>query len=140
MATAGLQRPWFRYGRGLLRRWDVFLGRDRSVAEEELLHVADNDFLVFAAGRVEAVLVKYHLAEFRPLVPGFLRHAVIDLLAEFGVKGRLVEAGQLLFQLYAKNFVRHIGSLMSWLTRDYLTAKGAHLGSGADLSGVRCNF
>src|SRR5258707_10175981 len=136
MATARLQRPWFRYGRGVLRRWDVFLGRDRSVAEEELLHVANNDFLVFAAGGVEAVLVQHHLAEFGPLVPGFLRHAVIDFLAEFGIKRRLVEAGQLLFQLYAKNFVRHVSSLMSWVTGNYLTAEVTHSGSGADLSCV----
>src|SRR4029077_4512818 len=97
----------------------------RSLAEEELLHVTDYDFLVFAARGVQAILVEHHLAELGPLVPGFLRHVVIDFLAEFGIKGRLVEAGQLLLQLYAKNFVRHVGSLIAWLTGNYLTAEGA---------------
>ena len=83
--------------------------------------MADDDFLVFAAGGVEAVFVENHLAGFGPLPPGFLRDVIVDFLTQFGVKGRLVEARELLFQLYAKNFVRHCHFLARRSTQNYLT-------------------
>src|SRR5215469_4195511 len=96
----------------LLLRRNVLFGSHLAVAEEKLLHVLDNDFLVFFAGRVEAVFVQNHLAELGPLLPGSGRNVVVDLLAKFGVEGRLVEAGKLLLELYAKNFVCHVASFI----------------------------
>src|SRR6185369_8694426 len=59
---------------------------------------------------------------FRPHVPGFFGHVFVNLLAQLGIKGRLIEPGQLLLQLHAKNFVSftHKNSLPMVLL-DYAT-------------------
>ena len=73
-----------------------------------MLHLADDDFLVLATRGIETIFVEEHFAELGPLVPGLLRDVVINLAAEIGVKGRLVEAGKFLVQLDAENLVLHI--------------------------------
>src|SRR5271156_2557869 len=82
----------------LFLRWrDVFLGHRRTFSEEELVQLFDDDFLIFAAGRVQAVFVEQHLAVFGPQAPRFLGYVVVDFAAEVVVKGRLVEPRQFPF-------------------------------------------
>src|SRR5579864_4852830 len=82
---------------------DVIRRRRGAFSEEILLHLADDDFLIFAARGVHAVFVEQHLAEFSPLVPGLLRDVVINLVAEVGVKRGLVQAGKFLMEFDAIN-------------------------------------
>src|SRR5580692_3751666 len=83
----------FLYGR------HVLLGRSGAFAEEILLHLFDDGLLVFPAGRIQAVLVEQHLAEFRPALPCLLRDIFVDLLTKFRVKGWLIQPWKFLVQL-----------------------------------------
>src|SRR5690348_15864333 len=78
--------------------------------------MANDHFLVLATRGVQAVLVEEHFAELRPLIPGLLRHVVVNLAPEIRIKGRLVEAGEFLVQLDAKNFVFHVVAPEIYLT------------------------
>src|SRR5271168_5659739 len=95
----------------MLGRWYVLLWQGRSLAKEELFHLLHDRFLVFAAGWVQAIFVQQHLAELDPLVPRLLRDVLINPFPEFGVKGRLVQAGQIFFQLGTENSVFRHGFL-----------------------------
>lgn len=80
-------------------------GRAHALAEEILLHLFHDGFLIFTTGRIEAVFVEEHFAEIHPLIPGLLRDVVVNLLAEFRVEWRFVETGKFFLQLDAENFV-----------------------------------
>src|SRR4029077_16385992 len=95
MSSAGVLKPL------LVRRRGVLLGGNSTFAEKELLHLLHDPFLVLTAGGVQAVFVQDHLAKIAPLPPGFLRHVLIDFLAQLGVKGRLIQSRQFLLQLNA---------------------------------------
>src|SRR5271154_7056541 len=77
----------------LVSRRNVF-GRARgSLAEEKLLHLLYDDFLVLLARRVQAIFVQQHLAVFHPLAPCLLRHIFVNLFSQFAVEWRLGKAG-----------------------------------------------
>src|SRR5580658_6039544 len=91
----------------LLHRRDVLFGHRGTLPEEELVQLLDDDFLIFPAGRIQAVFVQQHLAVFSPHSPGFLRHIVVDLAAQIVVEGRFVHPWHFSFQFHAENSVRH---------------------------------
>src|SRR5690348_8119171 len=55
-----------------LFRGDVVGWRRGAFAKEILLHLTDDDFLIFSSCGVQAIFIQQHLAKFRPLVPGLL--------------------------------------------------------------------
>ena len=71
--------------------------RGRALAEEELLHLLHDDFLVLLTRGVQTVFVEQHLAEFHPLVPRLLRDVFVDSLAKFAIKRGLRKPRKLLF-------------------------------------------
>ena len=75
--------------RFLVCRRNVLCRGGRAFPEEELFHLADNDFLILLPCRVQAVLVQQHLAEFHPLIPSLLRDVLVDPFTEFAIKGGL---------------------------------------------------
>jgi len=89
----------------------VFLGQFAAGAEEELVHLLDEEFLGLAGPGLQAVLVQQHLLALDPLVPGLLRDVFVDLLAEIGVEGRLRQTFHLSFVLGAENHVCHRANL-----------------------------
>jgi hypothetical protein len=92
-------------------RWrDVFFGEFAAGAEEELVHLLDEELLGFFGPGLEAVLVEEHLLALDPFAPGFLGDVLVDLLAEVGVEGRFVEAFHFGFVFGAENHVRHCGA------------------------------
>jgi len=80
-----------------VRGRNVFGGTRGPLAEEELFHLFDDDFLVLLAGGVEAIFVEQHLAMLHPLAPRLLRDVVVDFFSEVAVERRLGKAGQFLF-------------------------------------------
>src|ERR1700722_6883864 len=95
---------------------DVFLWWGGAFSKEILLHLLHDRFLIFAAGRVQAIFVEQHFAELDPAIPRLLGNVVINFLAKIGVEGRFIEAGELLFQLHAENCVCHGLSCKNYLT------------------------
>ena len=76
----------------------------RAFAEEVLFHLLDQELLRFLRAQVEAVLVHDHLHVLDPHPPGFLRHVVVDALAEgMAFEGNLVESGHFPLELRAKD-------------------------------------
>ena len=59
-----------------------------------LFHLLDDNFLIFAAGRIEAVFVQQHLAKLGPASPCLLRDVVVDLLSERTVEWGLVQTAE----------------------------------------------
>jgi len=94
----------------LVCRGNILGGRRRTLAEEELLHLPHDYLLILFARRVETVLIEQHLAELRPLIPGFLGDVLVDLLAQVSIEGWLGQSGQLFLQFCAKDFVVRHGS------------------------------
>ncbi len=87
-------------------RWrNVLCGRRRAFAEEELLHLFHDYFLILLAGRIQTVFVEQHLAVLCPLAPGLLGNLVVNLLTQFRIERRLFQPRQFLFQFGAENFV-----------------------------------
>ena len=87
-------------------RWrNVFGGTRGSFAEEKLLHLLHDDFLILLARRVQAIFVQQYFAVFHPLAPRLLRDLLVDLFSQVAVEGRLGEPRQFLFQFCAENFV-----------------------------------
>src|SRR3981081_2300773 len=92
----------------LLLSWGhVLFWACRAFAEEELIQLLHNNFLILAAGWVQTVLIEQHLAMLGPHAPGLLRDIFVNLLAKLIVKRGFVQARQFLFQLHAKDSVRH---------------------------------
>src|SRR6266446_2873075 len=90
----------------------VIFWRGCAFAEEELLQLLGNYFLIFAARRIQAILIEKHLAVLHPHCPGLLRDVVIHFAAELVVKRRLAQTRQLFLQLHAEYSVsRHEYSL-----------------------------
>src|SRR5262245_52113098 len=83
LSWSGVSRPALPLANRLMPRFrgDVFRRRGGAFAEKVLFHLADNYFLVFAAGGIQAVFVQEHFAEFGPLIPGLLRDVVVDFPA-----------------------------------------------------------
>src|SRR5580704_6324368 len=79
--------------------WHVLLGWGSAFAEEILIHLFNDGFLVFPAGRIQAVLVEQHLAEFCPTLPCLLRDVFVYLLSKFRVKGWLIQPWKFFVQL-----------------------------------------
>src|SRR5271169_2164126 len=100
----------FGLGRHVSRR------QGRALAEEELLQVLHQDFLILRAGGIQPVLVEHHLAVLAPHLPGFLRDVLVDAAAELGVERRFVEARHLALELHAEYgaFARSLGHRWSW--------------------------
>src|ERR1035441_9068325 len=105
-------------------RWrDVFGGMRRPFAEEKLLHLLHDDFLVLLARGVQAIFVEQHLAVLHPLAPRLLRDIFVDFFSQVAVEWRLGESGQFLFQFCAEDFVIghrfsfEIIAQASWLSR-----------------------
>src|SRR5438046_7038345 len=88
----------------LLGGWHVLLGRCYSFSKEILLHLLDDDFLIFAPRRIQPVLIQQHLAEFCPRVPRLLRDVLVDFLAQLSIKRRLVQSREFLLKFDAENF------------------------------------
>src|SRR6266705_773540 len=88
----------------LLGGWHVLLGRCYSFSKEILLHLLDDDFLIFAPRRIQPILIQQHLAEFCPRVPRLQRDVLVDFLAQLGIKRRLVQAGEIFLEFDAENF------------------------------------
>ena len=60
---------------------DVLSRQDCAFAKKELFHLLDDEFLVFAVGGIQAVLVQDHLAVFRPKAPGIAGDMLVNSLA-----------------------------------------------------------
>ena len=88
-----------------MRGGNVFGGTRGAFAEEELLHLLHDDFLILLAGGVQAIFVEQHFAVLHPLAPRLLRDMVIDLFPQFAVEWRLGKTRQFLFQFCAEDFV-----------------------------------
>src|SRR5437870_3619650 len=88
----------------LLGGWHVLLGGRYSFSKEILLHLLDDDFLIFAPRRIQPVLIQQHLAEFCPRVPRLLRDVLVDFLAQLSIKRRLVQSREFLLKFDAENF------------------------------------
>src|SRR5450759_2158922 len=78
-----------------VRRGNVFGWTRGSLAEEKLLHLLYDDFLILLARRVQAVFVQQHFAVFHPLAPRLLRDLLVDLFSQVAVARRLGEPRQL---------------------------------------------
>jgi len=91
-----------------VRGRDVFRGLGRTFAEEKLLHLLHDNFLILLARGVQTIFVEQHFAMLHPLSPSLLRDVVVYFLAQFAIEGRLGKSGQITFQFRAENFVfRH---------------------------------
>jgi len=77
----------------------VFGGKGGALAEEELLQLFDQEFLVLRVGRVQTVFVQQDLAVIHPHGPSVPGNVLIDALAEIVIEGRLVETRQLALEL-----------------------------------------
>src|ERR1039457_1787989 len=98
----------------LVSRRDVLGGKRRTFAEEELLHLFDEEILCLRSPGLEAVFIEEHLLPLYPFGPSRLGNALVNLLTEFGVERRLVEAFHLFLVFYAKYHMCHReGSLNS---------------------------
>jgi hypothetical protein len=93
--------------RSLLRRRHVLAGKRRSGAEEELLHLLHQELLRLRRPRLQAIFVQQHLLPLHPLAPRCLGDVLVNLLAELGIEGGLVQSLHLFLVAYAKNHVRH---------------------------------
>src|SRR5579863_1920464 len=89
------------------RRRHVLFRQNRSLPKEELLQLLDDHFLILAPRRIQAVFVHQHLAMVCPHLPGLLRNIVVNLAPQVVIERRLIQPGQFLLQLHAKNSVRH---------------------------------
>jgi hypothetical protein len=85
----------------------IFLRKLAAAAEEEVIHLFDEELLGFAGPGLEAVLVEEHLLALHPLVPGFLADILVDFLSEVRVERWLVETLHFSFVSCAENHVRH---------------------------------
>src|SRR5258705_85737 len=75
----------------------------RAAAEEELLHLGLEKLARLGLDRREAVLVDEHRLMLQPTRPAFLRHALVDALAELAGVGNALEAEGLVLE----NYTRH---------------------------------
>jgi hypothetical protein len=89
------------------RGWDVFGGEGGAGAEEEFLHLFNEEFLGLRGPGLEAVFVEQHFLALEPLLPAFAGDGVKDFCAEVGVEGRFVEAFHLLLVAAIHDHVRH---------------------------------
>src|SRR5712671_2350189 len=112
----------------------VAFGELGAFAEEELLHLFFHDFLRVGIERVEAIFVHHHFGMLDPELPGFLRNAFVDTLAEFALPRRAVEAGQIAAELDA---VHHAGAGLHRLACGWSGVAGI-VGHGYVL--VSCTF
>lgn len=97
----------FQFCDALLRRWDVFLREGRAFAEEELLHLLNEELLGLGSPRLKPVFVEEHFLVVDPLAPRRLGDILVDFLSEFRVERGLVEALHLLFVTNTKYCMRH---------------------------------
>ena len=90
--------------------WSHVLFREFAAgAEEELVHLLDEELLGFLGTGLEAVLVEEHLLALHPFAPGLGGDVLVDLLTEVGVEGGFVETFHFGFVLCAEDHVCHWG-------------------------------
>ena len=71
--------------------WGYVLFRQLAArAEEELVHLLDEELLCFAGPGLETVFVEQHFLALDPFSPGFFGDVFVDLLTEVGVERRFV--------------------------------------------------
>src|SRR5438128_3372603 len=87
--------------------WLVVGRQRRSLAEEVLLGLVEEDLVRLLAAAGQTVLVHDHLEMLQPHLPGFLRDVVVDALAQLVVEGLVLQAGQLPLELLALHHPRH---------------------------------
>src|SRR5258708_6059164 len=86
----------------LTARWNVAGWKSGALAEEEILHLFEQELLRFLSAQVEAVLVHDHLHVLHPHLPGLFGDVLVDALAEgMAFERHLVEAGQLFLKFHA---------------------------------------
>src|SRR5712675_2272937 len=112
----------------------VAFGELGAFTEEELFHLLFHDFLRIGIERIEAIFVHHHFGMLYPELPGFLRNAFVDTLAEFALPWRTVETGQIAAEFHA---VHHAGAGLDWLAGGWSGVAGI-VGHGYVL--VSCTF
>src|SRR5688572_6360407 len=75
-----------------LLRIHELLRLGRAAAEEELLHLLDQEFARLRVDRRQAILVEQHRLVLQPALPGFLGNVLVDTLPELAGVRRIVEA------------------------------------------------
>jgi hypothetical protein len=71
------------------------------LAEEEILHVAGDEFLRLLLPRHEPVLVEDHLHPLFPHLPGLRGDVLVDPLPQLARPRRCVQSGEILLKLHA---------------------------------------
>src|SRR4051812_33696844 len=102
--SPGPRNSALRGGRLVVRR------QLRAFAEEELLRLIEEDLVRLLGAAPEPVLVHDHLEMLEPQLPGVLRDAFVDALAQVVVPRLELEAGQLLPDLCALHHPGHRNS------------------------------
>ena len=102
VASSRIDETFFRRGEraqpfDLLR--DVARRQRRALAEEEILHLLQDQLLRLFLPRHQAVLVEDHLLPFLPELPRLRRDLLVDPLADFARPGWRVESGSSFWNL-----------------------------------------
>src|SRR5690348_367769 len=83
-----------------------------STGEEKLLHLSFQKLPRLRFDHREPVFVDEHGLVAQPLLPGLLRHLLVDALAEFARIGRTLQPRQFLTQQDASDRARHPDPLL----------------------------
>jgi hypothetical protein len=86
---------------------NIFLWKLRALAEKILLHLLNQELLGFRPPGLQAVFIQEHFGVLGPHTPRFSADVVINLLSEWGIKGRFIQARQFPAKLCAFHHSGH---------------------------------